>query len=43
MENKTIVKHTEEDLLVDLTFHKIPALLLVDFADKIVRPYYGAI
>jgi hypothetical protein len=41
MEKKTIVIPTEEDLLVDLTFHKVPALLLVDFAKKIVRPYYG--
>jgi hypothetical protein len=31
---------TQEDLLVDLTFHDIPATLLTEFAQKIVRPYY---
>jgi alanine-alpha-ketoisovalerate/valine-pyruvate aminotransferase len=37
-EKATLV--TEDNLLVDLTFHKIPASLLVEFAEKIVRPYY---
>lgn len=40
MENK-IVLPTEKDLLVDLTFHNVPASLLSEFAEKIVRPYYG--
>jgi hypothetical protein len=31
---------TEDDLLVDLTFHDFPATLLMEFAEKIVRPYY---
>jgi hypothetical protein len=31
---------TEDDLLVDLTFHDFPAALLTEFAEKIVRPYY---
>lgn len=31
---------TEDDLLVDLTFHDVPATLLMEFAEKIVRPYY---
>ena len=31
---------TEDDLLVDLTFHGVPAKLLTEFAQKIVRPYY---
>jgi hypothetical protein len=31
---------TEDDLLVDLTFHGFPATLLTGFAEKIVRPYY---
>ncbi len=31
---------TEEELLVDLTFHNIPASLLREFAEKIVNPYY---
>ena len=30
----------EDNLLVDLTFHRFPALLLSEFAEKIVRPYY---
>jgi len=29
-----------DDLLVDLTFHDMPAALLTEFAEKIVRPYY---
>jgi hypothetical protein len=32
---------TENDLLVDLTFHNVPASLLTEFAEKIVRPYYS--
>jgi hypothetical protein len=32
---------TEDDLLVGLTFHNIPASLLNEFAEKIVRPYYS--
>jgi hypothetical protein len=32
---------TEDDLLVDLTFHDVPATLLAEFAQKIVRPYYS--
>jgi hypothetical protein len=30
---------TEDDLLVDLTFHGVSAALLTEFAEKIVRPY----
>jgi len=32
---------TENDLPVDLTLHKVPASLLTEFAEKIVRPYYN--
>jgi hypothetical protein len=32
---------TEDDLVVDLTFHDVPAGLLMEFAEKIVRPYYA--
>ena len=32
---------TETDLLVDLTFHNVPASLLTEFTEKIVRPYYN--
>ena len=32
---------TEDDLVVDLTFHDVPAGLLMEFALKIVQPYYA--
>ena len=38
---KTIVLPTERDLLVDLTFHNLPASLLAEFTEKIVRPYFN--
>ena len=41
MRKKLEVLATEEDLLVDLTFHNVPASLLTEFAEKIVQPYYG--
>ena len=31
----------EDELLVDLTFHDIPASLLAEFSEKIVKPYFG--
>lgn len=31
----------ENDLLVDVTFHDIPASLLKDFATLVVKPYYA--
>ena len=40
MKRKTQILYKEEDLLVDLTFHKVPASLLTEFAEKIVNPYY---
>ena len=40
MIKKPTVLATEDDLLVDLTFHNVPASLLSEFAEKIVRPYY---
>ena len=40
MNKKTVALATEDDLLVDLTFHNFPASLLTEFAEKIVRPYY---
>ncbi|MGA3290680.1 MAG: hypothetical protein ABSD42_10630 [Candidatus Bathyarchaeia archaeon] len=41
MKKKNALLATEEDLLVDLTFHNLPALLLAEFTEKIVRPYYN--
>jgi hypothetical protein len=40
MKKKTQVLALEDDLLVDLTFHSVPASLLSEFAEKIVQPYY---
>jgi hypothetical protein len=42
MKKRLVLTETasEEDLLVDLTFHDVPATLLTEFAQKIVRPYY---
>ena len=41
MKKKTQVLELEDDLLVDLTFHSIPASHLCEFVEKIVRPYYN--
>jgi hypothetical protein len=41
MGKKLEVLATEDDLLVDLTFHNVPASLLTEFAEKIVQPYYS--
>jgi hypothetical protein len=40
MNKKIAVLAAEEDLLVDLTFHNMPASLLAEFAEKIVKSYY---
>ena len=40
MKKKTQLLELEDELLVDLTFHSVPASLLSEFAEKIVRPYY---
>ncbi len=40
MKKKTTILATEDNLLIDLTFHNVPASLLTKFAEKIVRPYY---
>jgi hypothetical protein len=37
MKRKPQILATEDDLLVDLTFHKVPASLLREFAEKIVN------
>ncbi len=39
MKKKNAILATE-DLLVDLTFHGVPASLLAEFAEKIVKPYF---
>ncbi len=40
MKRNPQVLATEDDLLVDLTFHNVSASLLREFAEKIVNPYY---
>jgi hypothetical protein len=40
MKRKTATLASEDDLLLDLTFHNVPASLLTEFAEKIVQPYY---
>jgi hypothetical protein len=40
IKKKTQVLATEDDLLLDLTFHGVLASLLSEFAEKIVKPYY---
>ena len=41
MKTKTALLPTEDDLLVDLTLHDVPASLISEFAEKIVKPYYN--
>jgi hypothetical protein len=41
MRRKTTVLALENELLVDLTLHGVPASLLAEFADGIVRLYYN--
>jgi hypothetical protein len=41
MKKKTQLLELENDLLVDLTFHSVPASLLAEFAEKIVKPYFN--
>jgi hypothetical protein len=41
MKKKIAVLTTKDDLSVDLTLHDFSAILLAEFAEKIVRPYYA--
>jgi hypothetical protein len=41
MKKKTALLALEEDFLVDLTLHDVPAPLIAEFTEKIVRPYYN--
>jgi hypothetical protein len=41
MRRKTLALATEEDLLIDLTFHKVSASLVADFKEKIgIKGFY---
>ena len=41
MKKKTAILATENDLLIDLTLHSMPASRIAEFAEKIVQPYYA--
>lgn len=41
MRRKTLALATEEELLIDLTFHKVSASLVAEFKEKIADPYYN--
>ena len=41
MRKKTQVLAEENDFAVDLTLHQVPASLLTEFAQKVVKPYFG--
>jgi hypothetical protein len=41
MKKRTTVLAIENELPIDLTFHDVSASLITEFANKIVKPYYG--
>ena len=41
MKKTVVVLAAEKGLLVDLTLHSVPASLISEFAEKIVRPYFN--
>jgi hypothetical protein len=41
MKKRAVPLATEDELLVDLTFLSVPASLLTEFEEKVVRPYFG--
>jgi len=41
MRKKKVSLSVETDFPIDLTLHKVPASLLTEFAEKIVKPYFG--
>ena len=41
MNKKTALMAAEDELSIDLTLHNIPASLVNEFAEKIVRTYYN--
>jgi tagatose-1,6-bisphosphate aldolase non-catalytic subunit AgaZ/GatZ len=41
MKKKTMLLATEEEVLLDLTMHDVPATLISEFVQKIVTPYYN--
>ena len=41
MEKKNVTLTTMDEFPVDLNFHNVPACLIAEFAEKVVKPYYG--
>ena len=41
MRKKNLPLAIESDFPVDLTLHKVPASLLTEFAEKILKPYFN--
>lgn len=41
MRKRTANQIMENQFLVDLTFHNVPASLFSEFNDKIVKPYFN--
>jgi hypothetical protein len=41
MKKRTANSIMESGFLVDLTFHNVPASLLTEFTEKIVKPYFN--
>jgi len=41
MKKKTTVFAVERDLPIDLTFHGVSTVLISEFTEKIVKPYYN--
>ena len=40
MKKRSAILAPQEDLQVDLTLHQVPAGLVTQFTEEIVRPYY---
>jgi hypothetical protein len=40
MKKRTAISMMENGVLVDLTFHNVPASLFTEFSEKIVKPYF---
>ena len=41
MKKRTAISIMENEFLVDLTFHNVPASLFTEFNEKIVKPYFN--
>ena len=40
MKKRTAISMMENGVLVDLTFHNVPASLFTEFTERIVKPYF---